>query len=272
MALMKSLGVPAGNQYYAMNPYIATNLADAQNAIASGDHLVKTAWEDAQISSKFAGLRAITTDSLSNRTNGACADRAGAITATAIDQTYVTAKDTMLQTWELDGISNSGVVKAGEVVEVTGKYFIHPKTRQTFMDETGNPVKFRAVVTADATAHVSTGVITLIVTGPALYETNGQYNTINAALAEDDVVTVLGTTAELYQPNLFYHRDAFSMATVHLPKLYSTDTRVITKDGIAIRVSKYSSGDANSQSIRIDMLPAFAVLNPFFAGQGFGKS
>jgi hypothetical protein len=57
---------------------------------------------------------------------------------------------------------------------------------------------------------------------------------------------------------------------VKLPKLFSTDTLAVTEDGIAIRVSKYSDGDANSQKIRFDLLPAFACLNPFFAGKAWG--
>ena len=85
-----------------------------------------------------------------------------------------------------------------------------------------------------------------------------------------DVVTLLGAGSTLYQPNLFYHKQAFGLGTVKLPKLYSTDTIATTSDGMSIRVSKYSDGDANTQKIRFDLLPAYATFNPFFAGQGFG--
>jgi hypothetical protein len=60
------------------------------------------------------------------------------------------------------------------------------------------------------------------------------------------------------------------MGTVKLPKLYSTDTIATTEDGMSIRVSKYADGDANTQKIRFDLLPAYATFNPFMAGQGFG--
>jgi len=39
---------------------------------------------------------------------------------------------------------------------------------------------------------------------------------------------------------------------------------------MSIRISKYSSGDANSQKIRFDLLPAYACFNPMMSGQGFG--
>jgi len=83
-------------------------------------------------------------------------------------------------------------------------------------------------------------------------------------------VTILSATATLYQPNLFYNKQAFGLGTVKLPKLYSTDTVATTSDGMSIRISKYSDGNANTQKIRFDLLPAYAVFNPMFAGQGFG--
>jgi hypothetical protein len=44
-----------------------------------------------------------------------------------------------------------------------------------------------------------------------------------------------------------------------------------TKDGLQIRMSRGSSLRENKQIMRLDLLPAFAVLNPFLAGQGFGN-
>jgi hypothetical protein len=69
---------------------------------------------------------------------------------------------------------------------------------------------------------------------------------------------------------MFYHKQAFGLGTVKLPKLYEGDTIATTEDGMSIRVTKYSDGDANKQKIRFDLLPAYATFNPFFAGQGFG--
>ena len=88
--------------------------------------------------------------------------------------------------------------------------------------------------------------------------------------ADGDVVDVLSADSTTFQPNLFYHPQAFSLASVKLPKLFSTDTTVTTEDGFSLRVSKYADGDANVQKVRFDLLPAFAVLNPFFAGHGYG--
>lgn len=268
-ALMRATGVPMDDTYYVMNPFTAVNLADAQNGLYAADGLVRTAWEQAQISRDFGGLKAMTSSMLTTYTSGTASDRAGTLSSNP-DVTYVTAKDTMTQVLAVAGFSAGATIVPGEVVEITGKFRVNPVTRQTVLDGTGAAVKWRATVVTGTTLN-SSGAGTITVTGPAIFESNGQYNTTNAALASGDVITVLGAASTVYQPSLFFHKNAFSVATVKLPKLYSTDTVATTADGISIRVSKYADGDANKNMVRFDLLPAFAALNPLMAGQGFGN-
>ena len=267
-ALAKAVGVPMGKLTYVMNPFSITNLAKTQAGLNAAAPLVKTAWEMSQIASPFAGLNAISSAAMGSRTATDAADMTGALSANA-DCTYATAKDSMTQTLSVTGFSANATIKAGDVVEVTGRYICNRRTRQRIFDASGNPLPWRATVTADVLLDGS-GEGDIVVSGPALYEANGQYNNVSAALASGDVITVLGTTSALYQPNLWYHKNAFSVAFVKLPKLYSTDTIATTSDGISIRVSKYSDGDKNTQKIRFDLLPAFGCMNPFFAGHGYG--
>lgn len=268
MSMMKSIGVPEGMHHYVMNPFSIQNLAGAQSGLNAADQLIRTAWENAQIASPFAGLRALSSNSMSTYTSGSLADRAGTLNG-APDQTYVTHKDTMLQTLAVTGLgAGADTIKAGEIVEIEDTYYVHPRTGKVVLDQTGAAITWKATVAADVTLAGGAGNITVY--GPALYETDGQYNNIDAAIAGTEVINILGAASTTYQPNLFYHKDAFAIAFVKLPKLFSTDTLAVTSDGIAIRVSKYSDGDANSQKIRFDLLPAFACLNPFFAGKGWG--
>jgi hypothetical protein len=175
----------------------------------------------------------------------------------------------MIQSIGVTAFSNAGVIKAGEIVEVTGRFRTSISSRQTILDGAGAQVKWRGVVTADVTLGAS-GEGTLLVAGPAIFEANGQYNTISSALTNGDVITVLGASNTIYKPNLFYQKQAFGLGAVKLPKLYEGDTIATTEDGMSIRITKYSDGDANTQKIRFDLLPAYATFNPFFAGQGFG--
>ena len=265
-ALMQSTGVPAGDWYYVMNPFSASSLASAQSGLNNAE-LVKSAWERAQIPMNFGGLRALTSSFLPSYTSGTASDRAGTLSATPT-ATYVAHKDTMVQTLSITGMTATGTIKAGEIVEVTGRYRNNLATRQPVINAAGAQVLWSGVVTADVT--LSGGAGDIVVAGPAIYEATGQYNTVPAALASGDVITVLGSASTLYQPSMFYHKQAYGIGTVKLSKLYATDTIATTEDGISIRVCKYSDGDTNKQKIRFDILPAFATFNPFFAGQGFG--
>lgn len=266
-ALMDSVGVPmSDDKYYIMNPFTTTTLASAQNGLTAADGLVRTAWEKAQISSNFGGLMALTSNALSSYTSGSTSDRAGALASTP-DATYVTAKDTMTQVLSLNNLG-TGTIKAGDMVTIAGVYRLNVATREPILDASGNQVLWTGTVLQDVT--IAGNAATITVSGAAIYEANGQYNNVTVAPASGDVVTILGAASTLYQPNLFYTKQAFGIGTVKLPKLYSTDTIATTSDGFSIRVSKYADGDANTQKIRFDLLPAYACFNPLFAGQGFG--
>jgi hypothetical protein len=268
-ALMDSVGVPmSDDKFYLMNPFTTTSLASAQNGLTAADGLVRTAWEKAQISSNFGGMMALTSNSLSSFTSGAGADRTGALSSNP-DVSYVGAKDTMQQTLAVNAFQADMVVKAGDMVTINGIYRLNVATRQPMIDAAGNNVLWTGVVVADVTLS-NTGTGNIVVAGPAIYEANGQYNTVASAPVSTNVVNILSAASTLYQPNLFYTKQAFGLGTVKLPKLYATDTIATTSDGMSIRVTKYADGDANTQKVRFDLLPAYATFNPLFAGQGFG--
>lgn len=269
-AYLQSIGCPMdGNQYYIMNPFSTTNLADTQSGLASGDNsLVSTAWTKAQINKNFGGMQAITSNALKSYTSGSSTDRVGALSATP-DGTYVTAKDTMTQSLAVSGFTASATIKAGEIVTVTGRNRLNLSTREVIFDGTGSNILWTGTVTEDVTLS-GAGAGTIIVTGPAINEANGQYNTVDSALTSGDIVTLSGTANTVYQPSLFFHESAFGLGTVKLPKLYSTDVVTKSQDGFSVRVCRYADGDSNTQKVRFDILPAFIAFNPFFAGQGFG--
>lgn len=273
-ALMNSLGVPlAGKKYYLMNDFTTTGLADTQSGLSSGDNnLVTTAWQDAQISTPFAGMRAITSSNMAQLTSGSVSDRAGILAADP-DVTYVTAKDTMTQQLSVSGFgAGADTIAAGEVIQITGRNRIQLNTKKAVLDATGAQILWTGVVTEAVTLSGGAGILT--VAGPALFEnatvTKGAFNTVDSAPLQNDVVTLLGSADTLYQPNLFYHEKAFGIGFVKLPKLFATDTVGTMKDGFSFRITKFSDGLANTQKYRVDILPAFVTFDPFFAGHGWG--
>lgn len=272
-ALLSSTGVPSDMPwYYVMNPFSQVAMSNLQNALTSADSLVQTAWEKSQISRDFGGLQALTSQSLASLTTPTTTDLAGTLSATP-DATYVTAKDTMQQTLALTGFTDTVTIQAGTVLEIPTRFILNQSTREPALDGAGSNIPWRGVVQADAT--MTGGAATVVVSSPAIKETTGSrdaaYNTVVDALTSGDVVNILNASATTFQPNIFYHPQAFSITTVDIPKLFSTDTKFTTEDGFTIRVSMYSDGDANTQKIRWDLVPAYSTLNPFFVGQGWGS-
>lgn len=268
-AMLHAIGAPMDQDWnYVINPFTSKGLADVQNSLNAGDGLVKTAWERAQVSSRMAGMKTLVSNCLSSYTSGTASDRAGTVSGNPT-VTYVGAKDTMTQSIGVAAMSANGTIKAGEVVEITGRSRLGLASRLPMLNN-GALVKFRGVVTADVTLD-GTGAGTIVIAGPAIFESGGQYNTTDSAVVNGDVITVLGSASTLYQPSMFYHPQAFGIGTVKLPKLFATDTVAKTQDGISIRVTRYSNGDTDQNMIRFDLLPAFGTFNPFLAGQGFGS-
>lgn len=268
-ALMQSSGVPMNKKWnYFLNPYSQVSLADQQRGLGVNPE-VGTANSQALVKQNFAGFDVRTATTLATYTSSAGADRAGTLSANP-DVTYVTAKDTMTQSLAVTAFQANLVVKAGEVIQITGRNRLNLSTRAPILTAAGAQVVYTGTVTADVTLGAS-GEGTLVVTGPAIYEAAGAYNTTDSAAVSGDVITLLGAASTVYQPNLFFHPDAFTIASVNIKKLHSTDTVATTKDGIQMRVSKYSDGDANTQTVRFDIHPAYGTMNPFFAGQAFGN-
>lgn len=268
-ALLKSTGVPDNARWkYFLNPYSQVALANEQRSLGVNPE-AGTANTRAMIAENFAGFDVYTATTLADYTLPTTGDLVGAINGSP-DVTYVTHKDSMQQSIPVNGFGTfTGTIPAGTQIQVTGRNRLNLSTRSPIVTETGANVLYTATLVSDAA--LTSGAGTFVVTGPAIYEATGAYNTVDSALTNGDVVTILGTDATLYQPNLFWHPQAFTIASVPLKKLHSTDTIGTTRDGLQIRVSKYSDGDANKQTVRFDLRPAYGTMNPFFAGQAFGN-
>jgi len=271
-AVMHAHGIPMDGSWCAtVNPFTQRSLASDQRSLGAGGpagSLISDAHRKAIITENFAGLKVMTATTLDSITIAAGADRAGTL-ASNPDVTYVTHKDTMVQDLAVTGFQANLVVQAGEVIQIAGRNRLNLATRKPIIDETASNVLYTGVVVEGVTLS-GAGAGTIKVSGPAIFETGGAYNSVDSAPVSGDVVTLLGSAGDIIQPNLFWHKQAFSIGSVPIKKLYSTDTIATTEDGLQFRISKGTSFRENKQIVRIDFRPAYAVLNPFFAGQGFG--
>ena len=270
-SILDATGVPKDKKWIvAVNPFTQRKLASDQRSLGAGGSaggLISEAHNAAILSDNFAGMRVLSANTLGSNTIAAGADRAGTITS--VDVTYVTAKDTMTQAIVVADFENNLVIKAGEVLRVTGRNRNNLSTRTEILDETGAAILFSGTIVSDVTLS-GTGTGTIVITGPAIFEAAGQYNTTSSAIAAADVITLLGSAADVIQPNLFWHPNAFTLTSVPIKRLKATDTIATTEDGLQFRVTKDSNFLENENLVRIDFRPAYGVLQPFFAGQGFG--
>lgn len=275
-ATLETTGVPMDGMWNAaINPFTQTALADVQRSLGSGGTsgaLVKEAHEKGVITTDFAGMKVLSANTLGTYTTGSEVDRAGTLSATP-DATYLTAKDTMTQSLAVADFGLGATeIKAGETVVVTAAAGavnrLNLSTRQEIVDASGAAILWSGTVVADVT--LAAGAGTIVVTGPAISEVGGQYNTVSQPILSGDIITLQGSDDTLVQPALFWHKQAFTVASVPMKKLHSTDTVATTADGLQFRVSKGVGFLENQQKVRIDFRPAFGVMNPFFAGQGYG--
>lgn len=134
-----------GENYAVMDPWSAQRLADAQTVLHASDQLVRTAWENAQIPTNFGGIRALMSNGLASRTQGAFG---GTLTVkTQPTVTYNAVKDSYQFTVTLTGATASvtGFLKAGDQVKFTNTYWLQQQTKQALYNG-ATPISFTATV------------------------------------------------------------------------------------------------------------------------------
>jgi len=273
-SFLTDVGLSVGRKYAIMDPWAAQALADKQSALGSGNvELIRSAWEDAQIAGNFAGVRALMSNALANRTSGTAAAAAGVTVKTTPDATYTTAKDTMRMTVTLTGVSLAGLnLKAGDQLSFPATSWVNQQTKQVLF-RNGTKVAFTATVLADAAA-VGNDITVSITTAPVFDVTNPQFNVVDRALTAGDSVTILGAASTLYKPNIFMHEKAVAMGTVPLKRLKGWDSSVMTSAsaGLSMRATEFSDQITGVQGMRIDLLPAFGLLIPQGVGHFYGNA
>ncbi|HGY1166561.1 TPA: P22 phage major capsid protein family protein [Citrobacter braakii] len=270
-SFLKDLGVHEGENYAVMDPWSAQRLADAQSGLHGSDKLIQTAWEDAQISGNFGGIRALMSNGLASRSQGAFG---GTLTVQANPTvTYIAVKDTYQFTVTLAGATASitGFLKAGDQIKFTNTFWLNQQSKQALYNGS-TPISFTATVLQDANSTAG-GQVTVTLSGVPIYDAapQQQYNAVSRQVVAGDDVTVIGTASQTMKPNLFYNKFFCGLGTIPLPKLNSIDSAVATYEGFSIRVHKYADGDANVQKMRFDLLPAYVCYNPHMGGQFFGN-
>ena len=265
---LAALGV-TGERMATMNPFSVQNLADAQGGLSSGNSsLVTTAWEKAQISRDFGGLKGLTCNSLGSYTTGT--GTAGTVDNTPT-VTYSALKDTYQISIDLTGLGASGTLVAGQQLAFSQTSMLNQQNKNV-ISRNNATIPWVGTVTANVTANGS-GEATVVLSGAPIFDaTNPQYDTVDRAITSGDTFSLVGSVSSTYQPGLFYTKGFVGVGSVKLPKLNGWDSSVISVDGFSIRVTNSSDPITNTQDVRFDLLPSFCTFNPLFGGQFFGNA
>ncbi len=147
--------------------------------------------------------------------------------------------------------TGTGTIKAGQHVQFTNVYAVHPQTKVS----TGVLRTF--VVTADYAG--GTGNLKI---SPAI-QLSGPEQNVTALPADNSAVVLIGATAQT-GVNLGFARDFLTFASVDLPLPDNKDATRMTFDGLSLRMIRDYDTPNDQFLNRIDVLWGSAVLRPEF--------
>lgn len=257
-AKLDELGVPMDNRRVAFfGPTESVNIANAFTGVFPSP-IPKTAIEKAMIKD-LGDMALYKNQSLAMHTVGV-ATGTPLVNGASQNVTYAASKDTQTQSLITDGwtTSQTGILKAGDVITLAGVNSVNRRTRQS----TGSLAQF--TVTADADSDGS-GNATFTISPPII--TSGPYQTVTAAPANNAAITVkTGTGGTTYRQNIAWHPNALTMAMVplHVPEAGAIGSRA-DYEGISIRLVNQYDVTLDKEITRADILFGLKAQNPDFA-------
>lgn len=258
-AVLQKLGVPEDVEWSAFfDPNASLALANGLKGVFPTTIATK-AIEKASIG-QYAGFDMFRNNSLAVHTVGVNTGTP-LVNGASQDTTYTLAGDAWTQSLITDGWTNStaDILLAGDVFTIAGVNSVNRRTRTT----TGDLQTFS--VTADAASGASTGPSTLTITPPII--TSGPYQTVDAAPADDAVITVLtGVGASQHRQNLAFHKNAITLAMAPLDLVTDGATSARESfDNISIRSTRQYAIGTDITTFRFDILFGVKAQNPDFA-------
>lgn len=175
----------------------------------------------------------------------------GAGTGYLVNGANQTATDVNLpgqsQTLVVD--TGTGALAVGTVFTIAGVYEVNPETK----DATGQLRQF-VVLSANATPATS------LVIAPAIVPSGAKQN-VTAVPADNAPITVVGTASNNYDQGLFYHKNAFTFASIDLEMPRGMDMTARERmDGVSMRFVRGWDIINDEFVSRLDILPVYGVM------------
>lgn len=166
----------------------------------------------------------------------------------------------LTQTLAVDGFANGATIKAGETFTIAGVY-AYDNRKQALV----NPARLQQfTVVEDATAN-SSGEIDELVIFPAIIvpgsgsgdnvNINTAHATVNAAPADNAVITFMGNASTSYGPRLVIQKEAIEVNTIPLvmPATGIAMRRKLSRIPVTVRMWQHSDFNTGAHNVRFDV-------------------
>lgn len=195
----------------------------------------------------------------------------GAVAGASQNVNYRDVKDNarLSQTLDVDGLGANATVSAGEVFTIAGVNAINPRTREAV--EPQRLQQFTVLEDATATAGgaatltISPAIIVVGSSDGVSTDANTAFGTVDAAPADDAVITWKGTAETSYQQRGVFQRQAISLVSARLHTPFTGESSFATdpETGISIRYWRGSDIATGAHIHRWDMIYGGEVMDNF---------
>lgn len=252
---LNEMAVPIGDRSAVLSPADHAGMLGSQTGLYISD-VAKDAYRRGSLGI-LGDVDTYMTQNVPNHTTGT---RVGTI---LVNGSYITTtisyddvKDTMVQTINIDGLTNAtDTVKKGDVFTIAGVYAVNPvtKARLSFLKQ--------FTVTADVTA--AANAVDVVITPPIIW--TGSQKTVDVVGVTDlnnQAVTFVGTASTVYPQNLMFHRNAIAMVMVPMIKPPgAVDVTRKSYKGLSIRMIPVYNGINDTSAYRLDILYGVKMID-----------
>jgi len=167
---------------------------------------------------------------------------------------------------QIDGATSGTTLKAGDIITLSGVYEAHPELRTN----TGRLRRF--VVQSDVTLTTAATSYEVTVKPGLIYGSGNAFqNCVLSGVTDTDGLTVslIGPVGSQFQNDMFFHKDAFVMATADLEDVsrYGAWGARAVQDGLSVRLARQYDITNDKFPCRIDILWGFETLYPELASR-----
>lgn len=221
-------------------------IIDAMKSLAQDEDEVSRQYREGSMG-RMAGFDWAESESMHTHVNGTAAVAAQVNATVTVDGT---------DQLQLKGLGTTNTVTAGTVIEIAGRFDVHPETKA--LRTTVKQFVVQETVTA-------AGGIATVTVSPKIYfaNTTGRQN-VSSAPTLNDNVAILGAAApaagSAYECGLAYHKNAFTVATADLPLPSGGEGSRKQFEGISMRIWRDSEILTDTHLCRVDVLWGIAGL------------